>query len=55
VPVAVSAITSQELESRGITETSDLMGSLPNLQVTSDYGCTQPNFALCGYVLGHEQ
>src|SRR5689334_3118745 len=48
VPVAVSAITAQDLESRGIAETSDLMGSLPNLQVTSAYGRTQPNFSLRG-------
>ena len=32
VPAAVSAFTPDELQSRGIGETSDLMGSLPNIQ-----------------------
>lgn len=54
VPVAVSAIGGDALESRGITETSDLMGAIPSLQVTSPYGNTQPNFALRGISVANE-
>ncbi len=54
VPAAISAISATELQSRGIAETSDLMGSLPNLQVTSAYGTTQPNFSLRGISVANE-
>ncbi|MEL6877167.1 MAG: TonB-dependent receptor [Pseudomonadota bacterium] len=54
VPIAVSAIGGEELTARGITETSDLMGSLPNLQVTSAYSETQPNFSLRGIGVANE-
>lgn len=33
VPAAVSAIGGETLRTRGITETSDLMGAIPSLQV----------------------
>lgn len=48
VPVAVSALAGEELESRGISETSDLQGFVPSLQITTPYGRTQPNFSLRG-------
>ena len=54
VPAAVSAISYQQLQSRGIRETSDLMGALPNLQVTSAYSTTQPNFSLRGISVANE-
>jgi iron complex outermembrane recepter protein len=54
VPIAISAITGDELVARGITDTSDLMGSLPNLQVTSAYSETQPNFSLRGVGVANE-
>ncbi|MGP1353860.1 MAG: TonB-dependent receptor [Parasphingopyxis sp.] len=54
VPAAVSAITGDDLQQRGITETSDLMGALPNLQVTSAFGTTQPNFSLRGISVANE-
>ncbi|MEO1324736.1 MAG: TonB-dependent receptor, partial [Pseudomonadota bacterium] len=54
VPAAVSAFTPDELQSRGIGETSDLMGSLPNIQVTSAYGRTQPNFSVRGISVANE-
>ena len=54
VPISVSAIGSDELTARGINETSDLMGSLPNLQVTSAYSSTQPNFSLRGIGVANE-
>ena len=54
VPISVSAIGGDELAARGINETSDLMGSLPNLQVTSAYSDTQPNFSLRGIGVANE-
>lgn len=40
VPIAVSAIDSNTLKAKGITDTSDLMGALPSLQITTPYGKT---------------
>ena len=54
VPISISAIGGDELAARGITDTSDLMGSLPNLQVTSAYSETQPNFSLRGIGVANE-
>lgn len=54
VPISISAIDGDELAARGINETSDLMGSLPNLQVTSAYSSTQPNFSLRGIGVANE-
>lgn len=54
VPLAVSALDSGMMESKGITETSDLMGVVPNLQVTTPYGRTQPNFSLRGISVANE-
>jgi iron complex outermembrane recepter protein len=54
VPAAVSAFSADQLLQRGITQTSDLMGTLPNLQVTSAYSSTQPNFALRGISVANE-
>lgn len=54
VPAAISAIGGAELQARGIAQTSDLMGSMPNLQVTSAYGDTQPNFSLRGISVANE-
>ncbi|UKK84451.1 TonB-dependent receptor [Sphingopyxis sp. BSN-002] len=54
VPVAVSALAGEELESRGISETSDLQGFVPSLQITTPYGRTQPNFSLRGVSVANE-
>jgi len=54
VPVAVSALNREMMKSRGITETSDLMGAVPSLQVTTPYGRTQPNFSLRGISVANE-
>jgi iron complex outermembrane receptor protein len=54
VPAAISAINAEALQARGITETSDLMGAIPSLQVTTPYGRTQPNFALRGISVANE-
>ncbi len=54
VPIAVTALTGDDLVARNITNTMDLMGSLPTLQVTTAYGKTQPNFSLRGVSVANE-
>ncbi len=54
VPVAMSVLTARDMLNRGIFETSDLMGSSPNLQVTSAYAQTQPNFTIRGIGVANE-
>ena len=54
VPAAVSAIGGADLQARGVTETSDLMGTVPSLQITTPYGRTQPNFSLRGVSVANE-
>ena len=54
VPIAVSVLTAQDVIDRGILETSDLMGSSPNLQVASAYAQTQPSFTIRGVGITNE-
>lgn len=54
VPVAVSAITSESLQAKGVFETSDLNNTMPNFQVSSPYGQQQPNFSVRGVGVGTE-
>lgn len=54
VPVAITAITSDQLSKQGVFSTTDLNNSMPNLQVSSAYGDTQPNFTVRGIGVGTE-
>src|SRR3546814_14391993 len=54
VPVAVSAISSESLQNKGVFETSDLNNTMPNFQVSSPYGQQQPNFSVRGVGVGTE-
>ena len=45
VPIAISAVSGNTLASKGITNSADLASAVPNLQVSSPYGSTQPNFS----------
>lgn len=54
VPVAVSAIGSNSLSERGVFQTNDLSGVVPNLQVSSAYGTSAPNFSLRGVGVANE-
>ncbi len=54
VPVSVTAISSDKLKSQGVFSTADMNNSIPNLQVSSAYGETQPNFTLRGVGVGTE-
>ena len=49
VPIAISAITSSDLESRGVRQAGDIASAVPNLLLSLPYGEeAQPTFALRG-------
>ncbi len=54
VPVAVSALTTGDLDRQGITSSLALSGAVPSLQVTSAFGDAQPNFTMRGIGVGNE-
>ncbi len=54
VPVSISAIGTEQLASRGVTASNDLSAVVPNLQVSSQYGETSPNFSLRGVGVANE-
>lgn len=54
VPIAITAIGGDALAERGVVETSQLASAVPNLQINSAYGKTQPNFSLRGIGVGNE-
>jgi iron complex outermembrane recepter protein len=54
VPVSISAIGQEQLASRGVTTSNDLGSVVPNLQVSSQYGETSPNFSLRGVGVANE-
>lgn len=54
VPLAVSAISGEDLANRQITSPTSLSLVIPNLQVNDQTGGNQPNFTLRGIGLGNE-
>jgi iron complex outermembrane receptor protein len=54
VPIAISAVAGNTLETKGITNSAALSTAVPNLQVSSPYGSTQPNFSLRGISVANE-
>ncbi len=54
VPIAITALSNATLTQQGITQTSNLSGAVPSLQVNSPYGDTQPNFTIRGIGVGNE-
>lgn len=54
VPLAISALTTETLTNKGITNSASLATAVPNLQVSSPYGNTQPNFSLRGISVANE-
>jgi len=54
VPVAVTAVTGAALATKGVTNSAQLATVVPNLQVNSAYGDTQPNFSLRGVSVANE-
>lgn len=54
VPLAISALGGEALQNKGIGNSADLATAVPNLQVSSPYGGTQPNFSLRGISVANE-
>jgi iron complex outermembrane receptor protein len=54
VPLAVTALGGDALAERGITNSAQLGEAVPNLQINSPYGDTQPNFSLRGIGVANE-
>lgn len=54
VPVAVTALSQDDLVKRGITNTAQMTGMVPSLQVNSPYGDSQPNFTIRGIGVANE-
>lgn len=54
VPLAVTALGGDNLTQRGITNSAQLGDAVPNLQINSPYGNTQPNFSLRGIGVANE-
>ena len=54
VPIAISAIGGNTLTTKGITNSANLAAAVPNLQISSPYGSTQPNFSLRGISVANE-
>ncbi|NIB41610.1 TonB-dependent receptor [Pseudomaricurvus alkylphenolicus] len=48
IPVAISAFTAESLENRKMETANDIAAGVPNLQVSSPYGETQPIFSIRG-------
>ncbi|PKP71552.1 MAG: TonB-dependent receptor, partial [Alphaproteobacteria bacterium HGW-Alphaproteobacteria-5] len=54
VPIAITAVTGDTLANAGVSDSSQLATVVPNLQINSAYGKTQPNFSLRGIGVGNE-
>lgn len=54
VPIAISAVGGEALAAKGITNSANLQDAVPNLQISSPYGNTQPNFSLRGISVANE-
>jgi iron complex outermembrane receptor protein len=54
VPLAITAIDNSTLEKNGISNSAQLATAVPNLQISSPFGNTQPNFSLRGISVANE-
>lgn len=54
IPAAVSAIAGDDLNRSAQFETQDLAKSVPNLQINTSFGRSQPNFTLRGVGVANE-
>ena len=54
VPLAVTALAGESLADRGVNNSAQLGAVVPNLQINSPYGNTQPNFSLRGIGVANE-
>ena len=54
VPIAISAVGGEALARKGVTDSMSLQSVVPNLQISSPFGATQPNFSLRGISVANE-
>jgi hypothetical protein len=54
VPIAITALSGNQLSDKGVTNANQLGQIVPNLQINSAMGDTQPNFALRGVSVANE-
>ena len=54
VPLAISALTGDALASKGVTNSVNLAQTVPNLQVSTNFGAAQPNFSMRGISVANE-
>lgn len=54
VPLAITALSGDQLAARGISNSADLGRVVPNLQVNSPFGDTEPNFSMRGVGIANE-
>src|ERR1700719_3620335 len=54
VPLAITALDGDTLARQGIANSAELASAVPNLQISSPYGNTQPNFSLRGISVANE-
>jgi outer membrane receptor protein involved in Fe transport len=54
VPIAITALSGSQLSDKGVTNANQLGQIVPNLQINSAMGDTQPNFALRGVSVANE-
>ena len=54
VPLAITALSDSQLTDRGVSNSAQLAAVVPNLQVNSSFGSTQPNFTLRGIGVANE-
>src|ERR1700732_840245 len=54
VPLAITALDNATLDKNGISNSAQLATAVPNLQISSPYGNTQPNFSLRGISVANE-
>jgi iron complex outermembrane receptor protein len=53
-PLAITAIGGENLKAAGITDTADLRAAVPNVQIFSPFGRTQPNISMRGVSIANE-
>ena len=54
VPLAITALSASQLTDRGVSNSAQLASVVPNLQVNSSFGSTQPNFTMRGIGVANE-
>ncbi|MEO0032429.1 MAG: hypothetical protein RIS94_2187 [Pseudomonadota bacterium] len=54
VPLAISALAGEALATKGVTNSVNLAQTVPNLQISTNFGTAQPNFSMRGISVANE-